>query len=69
LGTDLIQEQREYVETIRNSGDSLLSIINNILDFSKIDSGKRELERQPIYLRNLLEDSINLIATKASEKA
>jgi len=43
-GTDLTPEQHDYVETIRSSGNSLLSVINEILDFSKIDSGKMELE-------------------------
>ncbi len=68
LRTDLTQEQSDYVETIRSSGDSLLSLINDILDFSKIDSGKMELESQPFDLRSCIEDSLNLVATKASEK-
>ena len=68
LRTDLTAEQQDYVETIRSSGDSLLSVINNILDFSKIDSGKMELERQPLDLGSILSDSLDLVATKASEK-
>ena len=44
LSTDLTDEQRDYVETIRSSGDALLTIINEILDLSKIESGKIELE-------------------------
>ncbi len=68
LRTELTQEQSDYVETIRSSGDSLLSLINNILDFSKIDSGKMELESQPFDLRACIEDSLNLVAAKASEK-
>jgi len=68
LRTDLTQEQSDYVETIRSSGDSLLSLINDILDFSKIDSGKMELESQPFDLRACIEDSLNLVATNASEK-
>lgn len=66
--TDLSQEQRDYVETIRNSGDSLLSVINNILDFSKIESSKVKLESQPFGLRDLIEECLDLIATEASEK-
>ena len=68
LRTDLTQEQSDYVETIRSSGDSLLSLINDILDFSKIDGGKMEIESQPFDLRASIEDSLNLVATKASEK-
>jgi PAS domain S-box-containing protein len=68
LRTGLTQEQRDFAETIRSSGDSLLSLINDILDFSKIDSGKMELESQPMDLRACIESSIDLVATKASEK-
>lgn len=68
LRTDLSREQFDYVETIRSSGDSLLSLISDILDFSKIDSGKMALESQPFDLRECIEDSLNLVATKASEK-
>ena len=53
LETDLTDEQREYVETIRSSGDAMLTIINDILDFSKIESGKIELESQPIRTAHL----------------
>jgi signal transduction histidine kinase/AmiR/NasT family two-component response regulator/HPt (histidine-containing phosphotransfer) domain-containing protein len=68
LETQLTPEQRELVETIRNSGDALLTIINDILDFSKIESGKLELEEQPFDLRSCLEDSLDLLAPKAAEK-
>lgn len=66
--TDLSQEQRDYVETIRTSGESLLSVINNLLDFSKIDSGKVKLESQPFDLKEFAKDSLDLIATEASKK-
>lgn len=66
--TDLNQEQSDYVETIRNSGDSLLSVINDILDFSKIDSGKIDLEKYPFDLADCLEDSLDLMAIDASKK-
>ncbi|HSD58081.1 MAG TPA: PAS domain S-box protein, partial [Methanotrichaceae archaeon] len=66
--TDLNEEQRDYVETIRSSGDSLLSVINDILDFSKVDSGKIELETQPFNLKDCVEDSLDLVATDASNK-
>jgi PAS domain S-box-containing protein len=68
LDTPLTHEQREFVETIRNSGDALLTIINDILDFSKIESGKMDLEEQPFELRTCIEDSIDLLAAKAAEK-
>src|SRR5688572_3789522 len=57
LDTSLSAQQREYVETIRSSGDGLLSIINDILDFSKIDAGELELERQPFDLQGCIEDA------------
>src|SRR6185436_10852022 len=68
LETSLTHEQRGYVETIYSSGESLLTIINDILDFSKIDSGNLELEQQPFDLRACIEDALDLLATKASEK-
>ena len=67
-GTDLTPEQHDYVETIRSSGNSLLSVINEILDFSKIDSGKMELEFRPFELKNCIEASLNLVHGRASEK-
>ena len=67
--TSLTPEQKEYVDTIRLSGDSLLTIINDILDFSKIESGKMDLESQPFELRSCIEETFDLISTKASEKA
>ncbi|MEM7030661.1 MAG: response regulator [Chloroflexota bacterium] len=68
LDTDLSSEQHDFVETIRNSGENLLAIINDILDFSKIESGKLELETQPFHLRQCIEDALDLITPKASEK-
>jgi PAS domain S-box-containing protein len=68
LNADLNPEQKDYVETIRSSGNLLLSIINDILDFSKIEGGKMELESQPFDLRSCIEDSLNLVAAKAAEK-
>ncbi len=68
LDTDLNSEQKEYVETIRLSGDQLLVIINDILDFSKIESEKLDLETQPFDLRDCIEDSLDLLASKAGEK-
>ncbi|MEM8860431.1 MAG: response regulator [Chloroflexota bacterium] len=68
LDTELSDEQREFIETIRNSGDSLLTIINDILDFSKVEAGKIELEEQPFDLRRCVEDALDLMASQAEEK-
>jgi len=68
LDTNLDSEQRDFVETIRNSGDALLTIINDILDFSKIEADKLELEQQPFDLRDCMEGSLDLLAPTAAEK-
>ncbi len=68
LDTELTQEQRNFIETTQRSGDQLLKIINKILDFSKIEAGKFILEAQPFNLRSCVEESFDLIASKASEK-
>ncbi|MBO0352291.1 response regulator [Phormidium pseudopriestleyi FRX01] len=68
LDTQLNPEQRDFVETVRASGDALLTIINDILDFSKIESGKLDLEQQPFNLRSCIEDSLDLLASRAAEK-
>ncbi|MEG4988512.1 PAS domain S-box protein [Microcoleus sp. BR0-C5] len=68
LDTELKAQQRDFIETIRNSGDTLLSIINDILDFSKIESGKLELEMYPLSLRDCIENAIDQLAVKADEK-
>jgi signal transduction histidine kinase/DNA-binding response OmpR family regulator/HPt (histidine-containing phosphotransfer) domain-containing protein len=68
LETQLSPEQREYAETIRVSGESLLSVINDILDFSKIESARLELEHQPFEVSACIEDAFDLLAQKALEK-
>jgi PAS domain S-box-containing protein len=68
LDTDLTPQQQDFVETVRSSGDALLTIINDILDFSKIESGKLELEEQPFNLRACVEQAISLLAPKAAQK-
>ncbi len=68
LETPLTHEQHGYVETIYSSSEALLTIINDILDFSKIESGKLELECVPFDLRGCIEDALDLLAAKATEK-
>ena len=68
LNTGVDDEQRDYAETIRASGEVLLTIINDILDFSKIDIGKLEIERHPFDLRRCIEESLDLLASSAAEK-
>ena len=68
LDTPLTPEQKGYAETVRGSGEALLSIINDILDFSKIEAGKLDLEIVPFDLRSALEDVVELLAVKAHEK-
>jgi len=68
LETELGAEQRDYTETIRDSGEALLTIINDILDFSKIEADRLELENQPFDLRDCLEATLDLLKVKAAEK-
>ena len=66
---DLGFEQREYAETIRNGGDALLEIVNQILNFSKIEKKKLELECQPFNLPDCIQRSLDLMAAKAKKKS
>jgi signal transduction histidine kinase/CheY-like chemotaxis protein len=68
LDTPLASEQRDYAETIRSSGETLLTIINDILDFSKIEAGRMDLEKQPFDLRECIESALDLLALPAAEK-
>jgi CheY-like chemotaxis protein/nitrogen-specific signal transduction histidine kinase len=68
LDTKLTEEQREYAETVRSCGDHLLTIINDILDFSKIEAGKLDLEVIEFDLRLAIEESLDLLAERASSK-
>ena len=68
LGTDLTQEQREYLQTVKLSSDALLNVINDVLDFSKIEAGKTELEASDFNLRDNLETVLRTFALRASEK-
>jgi len=68
LDTRLTSEQRDFVETIRSSGDALLTLINDILDFSKIESGKLDFEEHHFDIRTCIEESLDLVAAKAAQK-
>ena len=68
LDTALDAEQRDYTETIRSSGDALLTLLNRVLDFSKIESGHLELEYAPFPIADAIEDSLLLLAPSAAEK-
>ena len=68
LDTDLDPLQRDYAETVRTSGEALLTIINDILDFSKIEAGKMELEIIDFDLRRVVEEVADLLAEQAHSK-
>ncbi len=68
LETKLDAEQRDFANTIRASSDALLSLLNDILDLSKIEAGKLELEHVPFSLSDVVEGSIEMFAAKAEEK-
>ncbi|MCG3193223.1 MAG: Sensor histidine kinase RcsC [Thermoanaerobaculia bacterium] len=66
--TRLDPEQREYVETIRQSGDTLLALISDILDYSKIEAGKVEIDKRPFRLEEVFEPVSAILRPKAAEK-
>lgn len=68
LDTPLSANQRELVEVIRQSGESLLVVINDILDYTKIESGQMELEWTPLRLQDVISNSMKLLSVKAQEK-
>ncbi|MDH3761169.1 MAG: response regulator [Gammaproteobacteria bacterium] len=68
LDTQLTDEQQDCTETIRSSSETLLAIINDILDYSKIEVGKLELENQAFDLRSCIEASLDLVSPVASKK-
>ena len=68
LESPLNEEQRDFVETIHNSSESLLMLVNEILDLSKVESGNMQLEEQPFDLRHTLEEALDLMAPQAANK-
>ncbi|WP_151636261.1 response regulator [Noviherbaspirillum aerium] len=68
LNTRIDDEQRDYAQTIRSSSEVLLTLINDILDYSKIEIGKLDIEMHPFDLRRCIEESLDLLASAAAEK-
>src|SRR6187200_1264276 len=68
LQTRLTPQQREYIHTARESAESLMTIIDDILDVSKIEARRLTLERAPFHFRDTVEDSVKLLAPRADQK-
>lgn len=68
LDTPLNAEQKEYVTTVYNSGEVLMALISDILDFSRIEAGEVTLELVPVSLRHMIEETAGLLALRAKEK-
>ncbi len=68
LDTPLNAAQREYLQIVRSSGECLLAVVNDVLDFSKIAAGSVELESIVFDLQSVIEDSVDAVALQASEK-
>jgi len=68
LDENLTARQKEYVEIIKSSGDTLLAIINNILDLTKIEANMIELESRPIELKGCIGSCMDLMAANAADK-
>ena len=68
LDDNLTPEQNDYVEGIRNGGEALLSIISDILEFSRAEKDKVELEHQPLSLKHCIEESLDIVAVQSKQK-
>ena len=68
LDTELDSEQRGFAQVISSSGDALLHIIDDILDYSKIEAGRLELEKRPFVLRDCVEGALTIVAPRAVGK-
>jgi PAS domain S-box-containing protein len=69
LETDLSREQRDWIATIRESGEHLLAIINDILDITKIDAGELSIESGPFEINTIVESAVDLVAQAARDKS
>ncbi|MGE5360141.1 MAG: histidine kinase dimerization/phospho-acceptor domain-containing protein, partial [Bacteroidales bacterium] len=68
LRSDLNDEQRDYLRTVKDASEGLLAVVNDILDFSKIEARKLSLDRVPFDLRDTVEDAVRLLAPRGHEK-
>jgi class 3 adenylate cyclase len=68
LETDLNAEQREYADTVRTAGNTLLALINDILDYSKIEAGRLTLESMPVDVRKIVREAIDIVGHAARPK-
>ncbi|MCC6455010.1 MAG: response regulator, partial [Caldilineaceae bacterium] len=68
MNAEMSDENYDFIETIRTSSESLLTIINEVLDFSKIESGRMELEMQPLDVQESVEGALDLLAPQAASK-
>ena len=68
LDSELSAQQRDFTETVRTSGEGLLTIINDVLDFSKLEAGQLDLEQAPFSVRECVEGSLDLVAAQAADK-
>ena len=68
LDTELSADQRDYAETVRKSGEALLTVINDILDFSKVEAHRLTIEKFAFDLRLVLEEVVEMMEPKAEEK-
>ncbi len=68
LDDNLTPEQKDYVESIRKGGEALLAVISDILEFSRSEKDKVELEHQPLSLRHCIKESLDMVAVQASQK-
>ena len=68
LGTDLDDEQRDFVDTVQSSSDALLTVINDVLDFSKAEAGLLALEDRPCDVRQVAREGLSMVGQQASAK-
>lgn len=68
LDEPLAPEHKDYLESIRNSGNALLALINDLLDFSRMERENVEIEEQPFDLRTIVEESMDQVAAEAAKK-
>jgi signal transduction histidine kinase/CheY-like chemotaxis protein len=68
LETPMTAEQRDYAETVRRSGNHLLAIVNDILDFARIEAGKLRFEQAPFEVARLIEETLDMLAESAQQK-